>query len=539
MKTIQYFRLPLASFLVLLMITTTLSCYSRRPLQKTRLSTYSLENKELIAIDAAAPESKMWLLSNVVMEDDALTAHFFKLSPDYIKNIASINTNIEKGANRNKVLLYVNPSTAQTFTDAFDARLEFSDLSKIEVFKSDGVKVTFAVIGGVIVLGALLLVIICNCPSVYTETPDGPQLAGELYSGAAYPQLERHDWLGLPLLEARDGQYAMTLTNDLYQNQHTNLLELEVLDGPPGTQPLYDKYGRLHTISAPQPPIDANDVSGNTVLDQVLYSEDGQIFQGDLNNQRADATERLSLRFPKPKGAQQAKLVLRAKTNFWLDYTFYEFQDELGVYGPKVREKYLKKSAAENMAWMERQKVPLAVSLETRPGRWEKVDYFNVVGSLVYRSDVLPIDLSGVEGDEVHLRLEYGFNFWEIDQVVLDYSPDVPLTRHRLQALSATTESGEDVAPALANDDDQYYDQPNIGDAAVLKFAEPPLQPGQVRNLILHAKGHYEIKFEPASGRPGYFELKRWEKENALPRLSRERWIEFRKLTLQDEKAQK
>ncbi len=529
MKQFRLLRQPLAGFLIFLILSTTLSCYSRRTMAASRLTKISPENLEFIVINSAAPERDMWVLSATVFQDSALEARFDRASAEFVKKIRSIRTNGDRGANQNKVLVYVNAPVAQAFSDTFTARLDYRDITRIEVFEPDAGKVVatiFAVLGGIALFAIIVVLISCSCPYVYAETPEGPQLAGELFSGAALPQLERHDWLPLPPpLQPQDGHYVLRLTNEAFENQHTNLLELEALDAAPGIRPLFDRYGRLHTISAAQAPLRATDGAGQDI-GALLLREDEQIFRGAPENQHPGAVEQVRLEFRKPAGATSVKLLIRAKNNPWLDYTYHQMQEELGVYGPRIRQKYQKKSAAENLAWLERQKIPLALWLETRPGHWEKLDHFQPAGSMALRHDVLAIDVSKVQGDTVRLRLEFGFNFWEIDYAALDFSAPAPVQRHRLPAASALTGSGADVAAALAADDERYYDQPEVGDVARLRFAAPPLAKGLERSLVLHAKGHYEIRYPPSGLRPGYFQLKNWEKENALPRYSRERWLE-------------
>ncbi|MCC6281458.1 MAG: hypothetical protein IT262_12705 [Saprospiraceae bacterium] len=533
MKTIRYFQRPVALLLLLVMAFGTLNCYSRRQMRTSRLSQINTKPLTFIAIDSSAPTTRMWALSNVKMEATALTARFDRASPALTKEIATIHKNGQNARHTDHVLIYVNPPTITAYGDTLTTRLDFAKISKVEVFKFDGGKtigLAFAIVGGVAAVGLIALVIACSCPYVYSEGPEGNQLEGELFAGAIYPQLERADWLPLPALQPVDNQYNILIANRLFENQHTNLLELEVLDCQPGIQPLYDKYGRFHTIADALQPVSATNISGQNVLSEI-QSQDGVVFRGDLENEQAEGVERLTLTFAKPAAARNAKLVVHAKNNFWLDYVYYQFQEELGVYGEKIRQKFAKKSAAQNLAWAERQKMPLAVWLETSAGKWEKVDYFNLIGPMAFKKDVLSIDLSQVQTDFVCLRLEYGFNFWEIDEVSLDFSDDVPVLHQKLEATKAITQTGEDVSTALRSDDQQYYDQPNVGDEARVSFAAPPLQPGLARHFILHAKGHYEIRHQPATGRPGLFKLKAWEQENALPRFSRECWQEARELS--------
>ena len=510
------------------MLLSSLCCYSRQQMHSSRLRQInSLEGLKFVLLDAGSPVTNVWRVSNPKFEQNALTGRLDRASVDLGVQIASVHSNADQQANKDLVLIYLSPVAAKSLPDTLSARLEYKDITRIEVFEPDAGKtigLALGIAGGLALIGLVALVIACNCPHVYAEGPDGAsQLEGSLYSGAIYPQLERADWLPMRQLQPVGNQYQLRLVNQESQHQHTNLLALEVLDHAPGLQPVFDQYGQLHTLASPQALLTATNVSGQDVRHEILTADE-KIFLGDLDNQHPDATERLTLTFAKPARARQAKLLLNAKNSDWLDYTYFEFQNALGQYADEVARKYRRLPAAENLAWAERQKIPLAVWLETVPGQWEKVDYFHLPGASAFRQAVLPLDLTRVPGDVVRLRLEFGFHFWEIDYVALDSSLDQPVQQTTLRPVSAITQTGADQTVALTDDDDHYYEQPGIGDEARIVFEAPPLLPGYERSLVLRAKGHYEILLSPAPGRPGLSRLKAWDKEYALPRLSRERW---------------
>ena len=518
----------LALLLVLTAIGSILGCYSRRQMATTRLTKIDIRELEFLVLDGTMPKRQVWVLSNLIIGEQALSARFDRASVPLIRQISDIRSNADLEGNRHRVLIYLRPSAVKISGDTSITRLDYHNVAKIEVFEPDAGKtvgVALAItVGSAIAVGLITLLIACNCPHVYAEAPAGTHhLEGSLYSGAIYPSLERSDYLPLQHLQAVDGQYHIRLANQESQHQHTNLLALEVLDHAPGLRPMFDKYGQLHSLASPQAPLAATDVSGKNVLGEVLVADE-KIFVGDLENARPEATERLTLTFAKPAQARQAKLVLNAKNSDWLDYTYFEFQNALGQYADAVARKYRRLSAAENLAWAERQKIPLAVWLETTPGHWEKADYFQLAGASTFRRDVLSLDLARVQGDFVRVRLEFGFRFWEIDYAALDCSADQPVRQTTLRPIIAVDQKGADVTAALTDDDDRYYGQPQLGDEARVAFEVPPLVPGQVRSLVLRAKGHYEVLHPPAPGRPSLSHLKAWSKENALPRLSRERW---------------
>ncbi len=528
MNPIRLSQRPLALLLACLVALSSLSCYSRNRMNSSRLpKIQNIQGLEFVLLDASAPISNVWLLSHPNFEKEALSARLDHATEAFGQRIVSIRTNGDRKASKDLVLIYITPMAAKALADTMTTRLDYKEITKIEVFEPDAGKVVGTILlglGGCAALSLVALIIACNCPHVYAEAPDGSrQLEGSLYSGAVYPKLERSDYLPLDHLQPVDNQYKIWLVNQEAQRQHTNLAALEVIDHAPGLQTVFDKYGTLHTLLAPKAPFEATNASGKNVLNEVT-AQDQHTFLGDLANPSADAVEKLTLSFAKPDGAQKAKLLLRAKTDPWVDYVYFEFQNALGEYADEVNRKYSRKSAAENQRWIEGQNLPIAVWLETSPNHWAKTDHFALAGGSAFREDVLPLDLSKVSGNMVRVRLEFGFHFWEIDRAALDFSEDQPVLQTTLRPLSVQNHQSQDVTASLTDDDGLYYHQPQIGDEARLQFEVPPLRPGYERSLVLHAKGYYEVLHQNAAGRPSLSKLNAWKKENALPRLSVERW---------------
>ena len=529
MNTLRLSRRPLAFFLALLIAVSSLSCYSRAQIKPTRLPKIKdISDLQILLIDSSAPISNMWIVSEPKFETNALSGQLTKSSEGFATRINTIRTNSDRIASKNMVLIYLSPTMAKSMKDSVPSSIDYKHITKIEVFEPDAGKVVLTILTGLIgiaAIGLIILIVTCNCPHVYAETADGSrQLEGSLYSGAIYPKLERSDYLPLEHLQPADNQYKIWLANEESQRQHTNIAELEVIDHAPGLQPVFDKYGTLHTLNALQSPFEAFSVSGQNVL-PALIDKDQNTYLGELDQPKPNPVEKLTLSFAKPRNVHQAKLLLRAKTDPWVDYVFHEFKNELGEFADEVDKKYRRKSASETQNWVEQQKLPIAVWLETAPNQWQKVDHFGLAGASAFRNDVLQIDLSKVQGETVRIRLEYGFHFWDIDQVALDFSSNQRVQQSTLRPLFAKNHLGQDVTANLTDDDARYYDQPNIGDEALLHFEVPALTPGLERSLVLHAKGHYEILHSNAPGRPRLRELNAWKKEDALPQLSVQRWL--------------
>lgn len=532
MKQLRICRYWLAHALLLVFLFQQSGClyYQRYPLAKSRLAKIPLENLSFYLIDSAHPLTKMWYVSDFKFEPKSMHCFLTRMAEVEATEISMVRNRQDAKNSRNEVLLFAKPQFAMTLADTATMTINYEQFDKIEVYEVNHGK-TIAVVlasAGVAFLAVSLVALLTksSCPFVYAENPEGSLFQGELYSGAVYPQLERHDWLPLPGLLPRDGAYQVRLANRAKEIQHTNVLELLAVDHPTGTEVLYDKNGALQTIQHVQSPSQAFDLEGVDILNSITIT-DSLAYTGSIVNARSDAREGLVLTFSKPAHARQAKLVIRAKNTFWMDYMYGLFLDEFGEYSPEIRQRYLKKSREDIREWMFEQQIPLQVAIESKDGRWVQVDYFNLSGPMALKKDVVALDLSDFPGDQLRVRLCSGFQFWEIDYVAIDYTENEPVVVHTLSPLSAIAQNGEDMTAALARDDGQYYSQPDIGDEALVRFAMPKQAPGAQRSLLLHAKGHYEILRQPVEGKPNLLYLQQFSRPDALPKYSRERWHEL------------
>lgn len=515
--------------LVVLSWQTSCSYYQRYPMSKARMPKIDTQGLTFYLLDAAHPLSKVWYISDYSISEKSMSAFLVRLSETEAMQVTTVSSNRDARASKNEVLLFAKPQYALGLPDTLTTQIDFDQLEKIEVHEVNyGKTLAFNLLGYVgigLLFSIIALVAKGSCPFVYANNSDGTHFQGELYSGATYPQLERHDWLPLPELLPNGRDYQIRLANKAKEIQHTNLLELVAVDHPAGMEVLFDQYGQLHTLRQPQTPLQAVDYEGRDAL-AALSKQDSLLWHGDPANPRERANEGLTLTFAKPATAKQGKLVIRAKNTFWMDYMYGLFLDEFGEYSPQLRQQYLEKSPADIRQWIDRQNIPLRVSVETAPGHWQPVGKFQLAGPMALKKDVLTIDLSQIPGDQIHLQLESGFLFWELDWVALDCSAPVPVTVQKVLPASAPTQDGHDMASVLARDDDQYYSQPNVGDEAMVHYPVPAQAPGTVRSLLLHAKGHYEILRDPVPGKPSLFYLYHFQEADALPTYSRLRWRE-------------
>ncbi len=438
-----------------------------------------------------------------------------------------VGTQEQRLSRRNIRLIVTTPKLDSLLTsESFEIPL--SDISRIEEYQFDEAGTMILTLVAILAVPAIIFIVIMiakgtSCPFVYSGAGDNAVFEGEIFSGATRPNMERDDWLPLRHLSPKNGQYQIRITNEVKEIQHTDLAELMLVDHPIETKVLFDKYGKVHTITEEQLPLMAVDRNSKDVLPFIQSRDSLRFMTSDVEG-TADGLEWVDLTFLRPVKADQAKLIIRAKNNMWLDLAYSLFVDEQGVYAQRIKEEGLKKTKSEGEAWMLDQYIPLAVLLETSPGEFTQVDWFNLAGPMALREDILLLDLSEVQGDQIRIRLQAGFMFWELDHIAIDYQPDKEVLVQTLPAVEAKDQHGLSQREALRADDGLYYDQPEIGDAVTLTFDVPDLNSGLIRSAFLHARGHYEILREPSRRRPSKSYLAKFRERGRFTRFALEQY---------------
>src|SRR5690606_23002087 len=163
-----------------------------------------------------------------------------------------------------------------------------------------------------------------------------------------------------------------------------------------------DKFGKAHTVSGISRPLTATNAYGKSILTELSECDEKRYLSDMLNDNLVFDT--ISLSFEKPQTCASGKLVLSGKNTMWLDYMFGRQSDMFGRRHDEWKEKRYKRTREDLIQWTLDQGIPLSVWIEKDSGL-EFVDYFNVPGSVADKMDVLKIDLSGISGDRVNIKL--------------------------------------------------------------------------------------------------------------------------------------
>lgn len=423
--------------------------------------------------------------------------------------------------------IYIAPDSVIKVKDNF-VSIPFTNIAKAEIYDTDVEKTIFIAAGAAnvgfwsVVLIALLTKDM-SCPFVYSENGTEINFEGEAYSGATATPIERDDYLNLKSIASVNNRYNIRITNEVPEIQNTNLAELFVYDHPHNVEILVDKYGKSHSIKDLRQPVSAVNAYGKSVVTELSQRDNERYFSEIRNDDLLLDT--ISLSFERPRNCASAKLVISAKNTMWLDYMFGRLSDMFGKRYDEWVKMRNKRSREDLLKWSLDQGIPLAVYLETSSGL-EFVDYFNVPGPARDKKDILEIDLSGVTGERVDVKLVSGVMFWDFDYAGMDFSEDVKMTRTVVSLSDAKDETGEDVSSLLLYDDDMYLVQPDLNNEARLSFKVPSAIPGTERSVFLHSKGNYQ-PVRNAEGKPDMDLLVSMRKPGMFTKFTKDHFLKY------------
>ncbi|MEN8203493.1 MAG: hypothetical protein ABFS28_12920 [Bacteroidota bacterium] len=403
----------------------------------------------------------------------------------------------------NEVHLYVNQNTRYKEKVWMVA---LTDLERLDIYNhSTNHTIGYSILFGIAMIPVayvaftllwLLAMLLSgnSCPFIYTYNGEDFVFAGEIYSGAVYKPLERHDYLLLPDLVEDKGEYKLKISNQLEEVQYTNMLELLVFYHEPNQEVLVDKYGMPHSLAEPGKPLSATNLKGSDVK-KLLEDKDDLIYVGDDPSKDPPLLDGVILSFDLPKGTNRVDLVIEAKNSYWLDFVYKNFREMLGVSYNMWMKKQAEGDAQKMKNWSLSQNIPLSVYMRV-DGEWVFLDYFNSVGPMAFKQDILSLDISEMGAGPLEIKLEAGSYFWEIGYVALGVSQESEFVTRSISLSEAIDEKGEDVSEEMIGDDNRYYVQPEIGNEASLVFPVPEMT-GEDRTIVLHSKGYYEILMDP------------------------------------------
>lgn len=405
----------------------------------------------------------------------------------------------------------VNEVGETTYINKHDMRMAIKDVSEITVVTDSsggGAIAVFLFVG--IIVAAIIAASSSqsssrrttssseSCPFIFSHDGENYVFDGEPYGGATMASLQRTDASELEHLKAVDGEYRLRLTNEVDETQHTDQLEVIAVDHPVGTRAVMDFEGNPHVFGAQEGLSSAYDEDGRDLM--VWLSEDDRsAWYPDLDTVAdavplKDTRDHLTLEFPRPEGQDQVSLVTNVGTGLWGSHMIRVM---LGMRGERVQEFYDAVNLSldyqnQLRAWNEREEL-FVLGVEVQEGdQWVRRGEMHGGGPYMSERRAVPLDISGVQGDTVRLRVHPPIGFWRMNSFHLAWD-EQPAEVSVAEVISATDQDGGDVIDLLAAIDDRTLDFPTNDDRADLAFRALPVRDGMDRTLFARTTGWYGI----------------------------------------------
>lgn len=408
--------------------------------------------------------------------------------------------------------------TDSMYTAGDQLFLPLNHVSSVDVLKPGLHPLATAgiVTGSIIVGGAALLLILCNCPYVYMDNGDGLVLENTLFTGAKAQQLERYDYKILPDYFKDSNWLALNIVNKLEEDQYTNDLDLINVMHPADLKVVMDQDGVIHTITDPIAPTKAYNEENTDLFPLVAHVDDAPY---GFDPEGVEELTNLYLEFDNNAHNEEGKLVLRLRNSQWSGFVYDQFNALFGENHSKWVEMNKDKTKEDREKWMREQGIKLIVERQTDEG-WETVNEVELLGEVSFNEIVIPV--KDLDKDKNTLRLRTGFKFWDIDYAAMDYSVDSDLIQvQTIAPTSAIDNFGVDHTEAILENDALYMSHEQDSSTTRVLFEDLTTSTELERTLIVRSKGYYHMKKE-YTGKTQRKKLKNFVNPGELSRFSKE-----------------
>jgi len=521
--------------LALLNLTVGCSYYNVKKVRTTpetmpeHIQSFNQQNKYIILHD----KGQTWHLTDITISEDdlTLTGTVNVVDSGHIHNELDTNKSSyrykkAKSFPLNEVHFFMSKSLDLNVGE--NIIIPFNDIEKITINNRDSAREVMSWIGGTIGIALVLAVVvvaIASCPFIYVKDGNTYQFAGELYPGIITPNLQKDDFIKLPFVDISDNEYTIQITNELKEIQNTDLAKLIVIDHNKNLQVLLDKNGIPHTFNNILKPI-------NVIVDDDLENSEPAL-EKDYNyygfnsiSNDLDLTRNIQVDFENPENLNCGKIILTVKNSIWLDYAYGKFNAQFGSYFNKFQSQIQDEPAEKSLEWTNNQHVPLSVYI-MKNNNWTLLDKVSTVGALAYRDIVIPFDIDGIESDNIKIKLETGFMFWDLDYIGIDYSENEIVEISYVNPFEAIDENGNDVTSLLSDADQKYLIQPEIGNKVDVTYKLDGINNNNLsRSVFLMNRGYYNY-IRDYKGRPDIKLLKSFKEKESFTNFSIQKYDEI------------
>jgi hypothetical protein len=334
-----------------------------------------------------------------------------------------------------------------------------------------------------------------SCPVAYAWDGHDWQLQSGTFAGAVARGVARSEVTAISPAPATNGALRLQVRNELDETDYLDAISLLAVDHPPGVSVAPDAGGRPHAVGTLVHAREAQDFAGRDVASQ-LAAPDGRSWESSVQSRDTAApgalVDGIELVFPRPPEARMAQLAVDARNTSWVPFML---ERTLAAHGRATRAWYDSLLASPTAAREYRDAVVREAGLRVlvrRGAAWVPQGVVLDPGPEVTKRQVVAVDLTGIEGPVVQVRLESAPSFWLIDHVAMSYDAEPAITVQEVTPVAARTPQGAAVLSLVATADGQAWAFEK-GQQAEVAFPVPAVAPGMARSYLVRATGWYTI----------------------------------------------
>ena len=471
-------------------------------------------------------------VEHLTVSNDKIEADLVSLPPEHLKYLdpQTDKTNRVKLKDKTTALMEVHLYTT-TGTDAGQNHLSLplSSFNRIDVYEFDksatNANHILSIVGITVVaataIGLIAFAIACNCPQVCVNHNGTYEFVSGVYSGAVYSSLERTDYLPLHNLQAVNNSFDIKIKNVNDEEQFINRMQLLQVNHPGSVNVLVDRHGNILSYDKLQVPVSATINKQADITKQLSVADGDQyLFDGEKEEKGFSS---VSLTFNKPPGANKAKLVIHGGNSLWSGYIYHSFAELFGTGYEKWRNEKDKSKPKEMEQWQTDQALPLMVYIE-KNGKWEFADYFAHTGNTASRDMIMELDISGIKPEQIKIRLETVYQFWNLDYAAIDFSENKKMNTVLIDPFKAVKGDGSSQIESL-NSVDQHYCHLVSNEEMNLEYSPSGSKDG-VNSYFFVSTGYYH-NIKKYEGKPQISTLMKFKNKGAFDSFSRQKFEEL------------
>jgi hypothetical protein len=204
----------------------------------------------------------------------------------------------------------------------------------------------------------------------------------------------------------------------------------------------------------------------------------------------SDFRDEIVMTFPKPKDAAKCNLIVKGCNTDWSSRILMKI---MGLAGKNIAQ-FKNPGLLDQIKWIsvEQREELFHLKAQVWSGEdWSAGGIISGGGSAMAETQVIPLDLTGVKGDYLKIRINPPAGFWKFDWIAVDYADNRIKDIKEIKAVYAKGDNKRDIGESIKVSDKRYYVMSKIGDGAVVMFDAPPAKEGLSRSLFAKVSGYY------------------------------------------------